>query len=88
MLKSNRGLAIVKLAQLQTAKKRLLFLIIENASLATYPDTCAACMMCTTIAYASGALDSSLILSRVKPTTLKLVFTAFLLDAQQALKGQ
>ena len=30
-------------------------------------------------AYASGAVDSSLILNRVKPVTLKLVFTAFLL---------
>ena len=31
------------------------------------------------IASASGAIDSSLILSRDKPVTLKLVFTAFLL---------
>ena len=31
---------------------------------------------------ASGAVDSGLILSRVKRMTLKLLFTAFLLDAQ------
>ena len=31
---------------------------------------------------ASGALNSNLIPSRVKPMTLKLVFTASLLDAQ------
>ena len=31
---------------------------------------------------ASGAVDSALIPSRVKPMTLKLVFTASLLDAQ------
>ena len=30
----------------------------------------------------SGAVDSSLIFSQVKPMTLKLVFTASLLDAQ------
>ena len=72
-----------------------LLLIIEEASLATYPDACAACMMYTTVfatvassdgrvvrASASGAVDAGLILSRVKPTTLKLVFTAFRLDAQ------
>ena len=33
-------------------------------------------------AFASGAVDWSLIPSRVKPVTLKLVFTASLLDAQ------
>ena len=33
-------------------------------------------------AFASGAVDLSFISSRVKPMTLKLVFTAFLLDAQ------
>ena len=33
-------------------------------------------------ASASGAADSGLIPNRVKPMTLKLVFTAFLLDAQ------
>ena len=33
-------------------------------------------------ASALGAVDSGLIPSRVKPMTLKLVFTAFLLDAQ------
>ena len=33
-------------------------------------------------ASASGAVDSGLISSPVKPTTLKLVFTASLLDAQ------
>ena len=33
-------------------------------------------------ASASGAVDSGLIPSRVKPMTLKLVFTATLLDAQ------
>ena len=33
-------------------------------------------------ASASGAVDSGLSLSRVKPMTLKLVFTAFLLDVQ------
>ena len=33
-------------------------------------------------ASASGAVDLSLIPSRVKPVTLNLVFTAFLLDAQ------
>ena len=33
-------------------------------------------------ASASGAVDSGLISSRVKPMTLKLVFTASLLDAQ------
>ena len=33
-------------------------------------------------ASASGAVDSGLILSRVKPMTLILVFTASLLDAQ------
>ena len=33
-------------------------------------------------ASSSGAVDSGLIPSRVKPTTLKLVFTASLLDAQ------
>ena len=33
-------------------------------------------------ASASGAVDSGLIPSRVKPMTLKLVFTASLLDAQ------
>ena len=32
---------------------------------------------------ASGAVDSGLIPSRVKPMTLKLVFTASLLDPQQ-----
>ena len=32
-------------------------------------------------ATASGAVDLGLISSRVKPTTFKLVFTAFLLDA-------
>ena len=32
---------------------------------------------------ASEAVDSGLIPSRVKPMTLKLVFTAFLLDAQR-----
>ena len=31
---------------------------------------------------ASGAVDLGLIPSRVKPIALKLVFTAFLLDAQ------
>ena len=31
---------------------------------------------------ASGAVDSGLISSRVKPMTLKLVFTAFLFDVQ------
>ena len=31
---------------------------------------------------ASGPVDSGLISIRVKPTTLKLLFTAFLLDAQ------
>ena len=31
---------------------------------------------------ALGAVDSGLIRSRVKPMTLKFVFTAFLLDAQ------
>ena len=74
----------------------VLFLIIENASLATYPDACAACMMYTTVpatvgsydgrvvrASASGAVDSGLILSLAKPITLKLEFTAFLLNAQQ-----
>ena len=30
----------------------------------------------------SGAVDSGLIPSRVKPMTLKLIFTASLLDAQ------
>ena len=34
-------------------------------------------------ASASGAVDSRLIPSRVKPMTLKLVFTASLLDGQQ-----
>ena len=34
-------------------------------------------------ASASGVVDSGLIPSRIKPTTLKLVFTASLLDAQQ-----
>ena len=34
-------------------------------------------------ASASGAVDSGLIPSRVKPMTIKLVFTASLLDAQQ-----
>ena len=33
-------------------------------------------------AYVSGAVDSVLIPSRVKPMTLKLVFTASLLDVQ------
>ena len=33
-------------------------------------------------ASASAAADSGLITSRVKPMTLKLVFTALLLDAQ------
>ena len=33
-------------------------------------------------ASASGAVDSGLILSRIKPMTLKLVSTASLLDAQ------
>ena len=33
-------------------------------------------------ASAPGAIDSALIPSRVKPTTSKLVFTAFLFDAQ------
>ena len=33
-------------------------------------------------AFTSGAVDLSLIPSRVKPMTLKLVFTASLLDAQ------
>ena len=33
-------------------------------------------------ASASGAVDSGLISSRVKPMTLKLVFTASLLDVQ------
>ena len=33
-------------------------------------------------AYASGAIDLGLIASMVKPMTLKLVFTASLLDAQ------
>ena len=37
-------------------------------------------------ASALGAVDLGLIPSRVKPMTLKLVFTAFLLDAEQ-LKG-
>ena len=73
-----------------------LFLIVENASLATYPDVCAACMMYTTVpatvasfdgrvvrASATGAvLHSGLIPSWVKLMTLKLVFTASLLDAQ------
>ena len=35
-------------------------------------------------ASASGAVDSSLIPSRVKPITLKLVFTASLLNAQHS----
>ena len=34
-------------------------------------------------AFASGAVDSSLIPSRVKPMTLKLVLAASLLDAQR-----
>ena len=34
-------------------------------------------------ASASGAVDLGLIPSRVKPMTLKLVFTVFLLDAQR-----
>ena len=34
--------------------------------------------------YASRAVDLSLILSRVKPMTLKLIFTASLLDAQHS----
>ena len=34
-------------------------------------------------ASASGAVDLGLIPSRVKPMTLKLVFTASLLDAQR-----
>ena len=38
-------------------------------------------------ASASGAVDSSLILSRIKPMTIKLVFTASLLDSQHK-KGQ
>ena len=75
-----------------------LFLIIENMSLAAYPDVCAAGMMYTTVPatvansdgqmvgksihYWSCRVDSGLIPSRVKPMTLKLVFTAFLLDAQ------
>ena len=33
-------------------------------------------------AFASGDVDSGLISSRIKPMTLKLVFTASLLDAQ------
>ena len=33
-------------------------------------------------AFASGAVDLNLIPSRIKPMTLKLVFTASLLDAQ------
>ena len=33
-------------------------------------------------AFGSGALDAGLIPSRVKTKTLKLLFTAFLLDAQ------
>ena len=38
-------------------------------------------------ASASGAVDSGLILSQVKPITLKLVFTASLLDAQHQRDG-
>ena len=39
-----------KLAQSKSAKEMALFLIIENASLATnYPYVCAACMMYTTV---------------------------------------
>ena len=34
-------------------------------------------------AFASGAADSGLISSRVKPLTFKLLSTAFLLDAQR-----
>ena len=33
-------------------------------------------------AFAIGAVDLNLILSRIKPMTLKLVFTALLLDTQ------
>ena len=36
---------------------------------------------------ASGAVDSGLISSRVKPMTLKLVFTAFLFDVQHYRDG-
>ena len=71
-------------------------LIFENASLAAYPDVCAASMMYTTTvpatvassdgrvmrASASGAADSGLIPTRVKAMTSKLVFTDLLLDAQ------
>ena len=35
-----------------------------------------------------GAVDLGLIPSRVKPMTLKLVFTAFLLDASIIVKGR
>ena len=38
-------------------------------------------------ASASGAADLGLIPSRIKPVTLKLVFTAFVLDAQRYCKG-
>ena len=38
-------------------------------------------------ASASGAVDLGLILSQVKPITLKLVFTASLLDAQHQRDG-
>ena len=38
-------------------------------------------------AFASRAVNSGLISSRVKPMTLKLVFTAFLLDVQHQRNG-
>ena len=73
-----------------------LFLIIESRHLLLiYPDVCAARIMYTSVlatviisdgrvvrTTAFGAADPGVIPSRVKPMTLKLVFTAFLLDAQ------
>ena len=49
MLKPNRGLATIELANCNKPKKWLLFLIIENALLATYPDAFAACVMNTIV---------------------------------------
>ena len=36
----------------------------------------------------SGAVDLGLIASRVKPSTLKLIFTAFLLEVSEGQRGE